>query len=63
MDIEQLRTRRVAFLVGLVRGFTVVVLSVFLSSLVLPVGLSWLGAEMRTGRGAASDCSRHSSPL
>ena len=46
----------VAFLVGLVRGFTVLVLVVFLaSSLVLPVGLAWLGAEMRTGRSTTSD--------
>ena len=46
----------VAFLVGLMRGFTVLVLVIFLaSSLVLPVGLSWLGAEMRTGRGSTRD--------
>lgn len=42
----------VAFLVGLVRGFSATILLVFIGcSLILPVGLARLGAGARTGPG------------
>ncbi len=41
----------VAFLVGLVRGFSFVVLAIFLlCSLVLPVGMARIGGQARLGR-------------
>jgi hypothetical protein len=41
----------VAFVVGLVRGFSFVVLAIFLlCSLVLPVGIARVGAQARRGK-------------
>jgi len=45
----------VAFIAGFVRGFSAIVLIIFLTcSLILPVGLARMGAATRNGRPAAA---------